>query len=531
MVPILRRLVLRVGKNSPHTRVVTLLALSAVLLAALALRLYLLAGPQTELEGDEAIVGLMARHILQGERPLFYYMQPYMGSLEAYLAAGVFALLGSSTLALRLVPLAAALLFTSLVFATGYRIGGLAAAVLSAAYVAVPPAFLALWSLKARGGYIDILALGQLLILLALRIGKRRSVLLWEAALLGLLSGVGLWTNLLIGVYLVPLAVYLALTLRRVVLGPWLPAAAVGCLAGAYPLLEYNLSHGFATADAMFGGSWSLTEAPPYLRQFGRVSLPILAGLAQASSSQRLFWPSFWASPAGQLPVALTVAVVFLLVALLGARRLPDLLRGGARAGDGQNLLVLLLVVVPAVFIVSKFRELVTEPRYLLPLYSAVPLLALAILRTRRVGRWWAPSLAVALLALNLYSVATLDPVLNLPDTAVGSRAANRAELSEFLLSRGLDRVYTDYWIGYPLAFESKERVLPSVLSGGFNRYIPYAYQVSIAANPAFVFVEGSREERAFVDLLKERGVTAKRDVVSIYSVYWQATPLDRVRP
>ena len=191
MVPILRRLVLRVGKNSPHTRVVALLALSAVLLAALALRLYLLAGPQTELEGDEAIVGLMARHILQGERPLFYYMQPYMGSLEAYLAAGVFALLGSSTLALRLVPLAAALLFTSLVFATGYRIGGLAAAVLSAAYVAVPPAFLALWSLKARGGYIEILALGQLLILLALRIGKRRSVLLWEAALLGLLSGVG----------------------------------------------------------------------------------------------------------------------------------------------------------------------------------------------------------------------------------------------------------------------------------------------------------------------------------------------------
>jgi hypothetical protein len=32
---------------------------------------------------DEAIVGLMARHMLQGERPLFFYGQAYLGSLDA----------------------------------------------------------------------------------------------------------------------------------------------------------------------------------------------------------------------------------------------------------------------------------------------------------------------------------------------------------------------------------------------------------------------------------------------------------------
>ena len=99
-------------------------ALLAVLLLALGLRWLLLLGPHGEMEADEAIVGLMGLHILQGERPAFYYMQPYMGSLEAYLAAGSFALLGSSPLTLKLVPLLASVAFVGLIYATGVRIGG-----------------------------------------------------------------------------------------------------------------------------------------------------------------------------------------------------------------------------------------------------------------------------------------------------------------------------------------------------------------------------------------------------------------------
>ncbi len=507
------------------------LALVAVLLAALALRLYLLAGPQTELEGDEAIVGLMARHILQGERPVFYYMQPYMGSLEAYMAAGMFALLGSSTFALKLVPLIAALLFTALIFATGYRLGGLASAVLSGLLVAIPPAFLALWSLKARGGYIEIMVFGQLMILLTMRIAKRGTVLLWEAGLLGLLAGLALWTNPLIGVYMLPIAIYLLLALRKKVVGVWLVPAAAGVFVGAYPLLEYNLTHRLATADAMLGGGWSLREAPHYLGEFFRVSLPILAGFAQASSSQQLFWPRFASSWAGHSQVAVGLAIFSLAVLAAGGRALLDLLRGRSQGNSGKSLLVLLLVVVPTVFVVSKFRDLVTEPRYLLPLYSGIPLIAAAILETRRVRAWLPPLLAAVILIGNLLSIATLDPALNLPDTAIGSRAANRAELIDFLLSRGLNRVYTDYWIAYPLAFESGERVVPSVISGGFNRYIPYAYEVSVAPNPAFVFIDGSPEEKAFVDRMQERGVVAKSEKVSIYRVFWAATPLDLARP
>ena len=53
---------------------------------------------------DTATVGLMGIRILQGERPLFYYGQNYMGALEAYVAAALFRLFGVSTTVLSLAP-------------------------------------------------------------------------------------------------------------------------------------------------------------------------------------------------------------------------------------------------------------------------------------------------------------------------------------------------------------------------------------------------------------------------------------------
>jgi len=47
----------------------------------------------TPFNADEAIVALMARHINQGNIPVFFYGQAYMGSLDPMLVAiGLFAL-------------------------------------------------------------------------------------------------------------------------------------------------------------------------------------------------------------------------------------------------------------------------------------------------------------------------------------------------------------------------------------------------------------------------------------------------------
>nr|HMN61443.1 hypothetical protein [Anaerolinea sp.] len=67
--------------------------LIVILMVSAAWKIILLALDVVPLNSDEAIVGLMARHILLGERPIFFYGQSYMGSLDAFLVAAGFRLL------------------------------------------------------------------------------------------------------------------------------------------------------------------------------------------------------------------------------------------------------------------------------------------------------------------------------------------------------------------------------------------------------------------------------------------------------
>src|SRR6266581_3325387 len=162
--------------------------LVCLLLVGLGLRLAVIASPLGEIDGDEGVVGLMARHIaFLGERPVFYWGQPYLGSLEAFSAAALFRLFDSSTLLLKLVPTAYSLAFLALSAAVARRMFGTGPALATAAYLAVPPAMWAVWSTKARGGYAELLCLGEALLCVSLALARspnRRLALLW-----GILAG------------------------------------------------------------------------------------------------------------------------------------------------------------------------------------------------------------------------------------------------------------------------------------------------------------------------------------------------------
>src|SRR5574344_689667 len=87
-----------------------------ILFIAFALRLDFLIANNFTLDSDEAIVGLMAKHINEGKTsPIFYYGQHYLGSLEAYAVAGLFKFFGFSAIALKAVPLIFSLIFVVLV--------------------------------------------------------------------------------------------------------------------------------------------------------------------------------------------------------------------------------------------------------------------------------------------------------------------------------------------------------------------------------------------------------------------------------
>src|SRR5919202_1952521 len=138
------------------------IGLLAMLLVGLVLRLAIIASPLGEIDGDEAVVGLMARHIaFVGERPVFYWGQPYLGSLEAFSAAPLFRVFDSSTFVLKLVPAAYSLGFLGLSAILARRLFGPGAGLATAAYLALPPSMWAVWSARARGGSAELLFLGE----------------------------------------------------------------------------------------------------------------------------------------------------------------------------------------------------------------------------------------------------------------------------------------------------------------------------------------------------------------------------------
>jgi hypothetical protein len=501
--------------------------LAALVLVGAGLRLAILASPLGELDADEAVVGLMARHIaFLAETPVVYYGQQYLGSLEAFTAAPIFKLFNSSTVELKLIPVAYSLGFLVLSALLARRIAGDGPALVTAAYLALPPSMWAVWSTKARGGYAELLFLGEALLLVTLYLASRsrpRLALLW-----GFVAGLAFWTHLLAIVYVGPALLYLVLRRRRNWRLTELGAGALGAVVGAAPLLIYNLRTGFPTIGAMMQPADLPLDPWAQLLRFFRVGVPVLAGLGQPTTSADMFDRDWMLRPAGHLSLALLLLAVLVAAVLVHWPAVRALVTSETTVDTAPALLIFVAICVPPVVALTRFGFFVSEPRYALPLYSTVPLLASAIWRLPAVGR----GLAVAgLLALNLASLLTSNALLWRPEQAVESDASTRAALVQQLVSEDRHQLYTDYWIAYPIMFETRETVLGYVIDGGFNRYIPPADNVQRTPNAVWVFIRGSDEEQEFLDRLAAAGGTARTEDVDIYRVYEDVTPDAAMRP
>src|ERR1700687_5156664 len=75
------------------------------LLVAVATRVWLTIHTHGIIEGDEALLGLQAEQILRGSHPIYFWAQPYMGTLEAHLVALLFWIAGPSARILRVEPM------------------------------------------------------------------------------------------------------------------------------------------------------------------------------------------------------------------------------------------------------------------------------------------------------------------------------------------------------------------------------------------------------------------------------------------
>ncbi|MFN7954585.1 MAG: hypothetical protein U0610_22875 [bacterium] len=504
--------------GSPRWRHPVVPWLALVTLAA-ALRATLIALDHgVTLDSDEAVIGLMARHILaHGARPIFFYGQEYMGAFEAYVAAAAFALAGASTLALKGTMLVLDLLLVLSFVALGRAALDRRAGWLAGLYAALAPAFLAIYGLKARGGYVETVLVGNLLFAGAASLGKLAPRACAVRALtLGALAGLGFWTHTLVALYFpVAALIWLASGAQARRLQP-IALALAGALVGSAPFWWRNAHTGFQS----FGNvSWvDGATAWRHLLELLRVGLPTVLGA-------RPIWAFEEIAPAAGIAFALVNA----WLALASVRRSlrPDVEPARRAVVLGAWATALLALAVDAK---SVFGAESREPRYLFPVYTALGLsfgIAAADAWQRRQRA--VQLLCVALLGGHLFGIARQDPALMLGISA-GQRVAQRNDRLLALLDKlGIRSIYTDYWVSYRLAFESGERIRARPYGHVVVERIPaMSAEVEGDPNPAFVLLGDAAS--GFRAALERRGLGFRERAAGPYRVFYRVEGLDEVR-
>lgn len=493
--------------------------LVALLALASVVRISLLATDHgVTLDSDEAIIGLMARHILErGARPVFFYGQEYMGAFEAYAAAAVFAVAGASTAALKATMVVLDLAMVGSFVLAGRVLLDRRAGLVAGLYAAVPPAFLAIYGLKARGGYVETLTIGNLLLAGAFGLasveGQRRQLL---ALGLGAVAGFGFWTHTLVALYFPAVAAGWLLSTCRSTWARTLPAATAGALLGGAPFWWRNIETGLAS----FGNvHWvGAGEAAAQLGGLVKDALPVVIGA-------RGIWSFEEAMPGITLGLA-ALNVAFAFGSFVGAGT-SDRRSRRVRALGLVWLTALVSLVVDAA---SAYGGETREPRYLFPMYSALALsFGAAFSSAWAAGRRWIAVVAAALLAGHAVGIVRQDPHLMLGISAGQRVARSNARLLDVLEKLHVRSVYTDYWVSYRLVFESGERIRARPFGHVVVERMPeMSAAVDEDPNPAFVLLGDAAA--GFRAALVKKGLAFREREVGPYRVFYRVEGLEQVR-
>ena len=432
-----------------------LFVLAILVMVGAAMRLSLLTALNFVVDGDEAIVGLMAKHIIEGRTlPTFYYGQHYMGSFEPIMVALLFDVFGVSSAALKIVPFAFSLLMIALVYELGRLCAGVSAARLAGLFTALGPSTLIEWSGKARGGFIELVCIGAGALILALHWHGAASIDKTRTFLIGLLLGFGWWTNNQIIYFMLPVALVMLLGCREIaatsgkslfaLLAITATTGVIGFFIGGAPFWIYNLTHEFSSFG-IFGRA-HLKDLPQHITGLFGEALPILLGA-------RRFWQEVDLFPFASL---LTYTLYALLLIALIVKT------GIVRSLRTIWILLFFCITCGAVFVCSSFGWLSQAPRYLLPMYVGIfPLAATAVVIWYRYYAPFGIVAAIAVLSLNLASNFLGGRALpGEPIVFNGERVArDHSDLISWLKQHNISWVRTNYWIGYRLAFETNEAV------------------------------------------------------------------------
>jgi hypothetical protein len=451
-------------------------ALPAIVLLAVVVRIpFWVEALRTPLDGDSAIIGLMARHPLASAT---MWGQPYGSPVEAWLALPVLHAFGFTPAALRLVYF---LLGLALVPAGAWlaRQVDPKCALPVAFLLACPSPYFLLLSALPPPLYPTALLLATLLIGVTLTLvrASERALPPGRVApwLWGGLAGLSLWTHLMTASVVAASGLYLLRRSRSARL--WIPAA-LALLAASAPLWMR------AVRDPGALRIVSLSDRQEGTMEHLRALLPEIhrpiTGLLGAHVP--------WVADDADFVVFAPTAIAFALVAVHGLLLVGAIAGGATRGAPG---LLLGVVVLASAAFPLPVRAGPNAIRFLSVAY--VPLVCLVCWVAAVKGNpRRAFIVALALAGLNLTVGVRLLQAWRTADRAQAPfLLPDLRPLRQALDERGIRRVYTSYGPAYRLTFESGERIVATQpWNERFLHYpMPYLDEVRFAHGVAWVLL------------------------------------------
>ena len=333
-----------------------------VIAVAFGLRVWIIRGPLGSVNADEAVTGLMARALLDGDFSTFYWQQQYGGTVEIIPFAALVAALGDRA-AIVVLPLLESLVIGWLLFVVARRRLGGQLALATVALAAVFPAASVWFTTRAMLFYQPVIIAGLGALVLAEQLAEDevdRRGRAWRWVALGFLLGVGWWASTQVLFFAIPVVVWLVV--RRGFRSWRGPVAAVGgFVVGAGPWLVHNLRTEGGSLRDLPGGQGSYVD---HLRVQVEAGWPMAVGLRRPFDERWIL--EGWGWP---LAIVAIVAAGAVVVAFARSRRI-------------RSPLALVLVCFPLVHALAPSSYYVGTGRYYLFVMPAIAYAIVAALST-----------------------------------------------------------------------------------------------------------------------------------------------------
>ncbi|MDP8217723.1 MAG: discoidin domain-containing protein [Candidatus Theseobacter exili] len=484
--------------------------------AGFALRLGYLLSIKDVLDPDEAVIGLIGRHILEGQFPIFMYGQAYIGTLEPLLISPFFYFFGANPFTLRLPALILSSIFPFLIGFYAYRLYGKTEGIFAFILGAIGPVYLTGLSIISWGNYVENLVFTSLVLIITNEIVfrtekgdlKRRR---WLFAGLGLIAGIGWWSHPSIVVPLAVCALFIFLDDKMFFLKMHFWIAVVCFVLGSLPLWIYNFQNGYITMDLLFKSG-----GPFRIKQFFKLFSHLLQN---ALGVDRFISAKFILR--GKLVRYVSSLHFWVLLGLLGVffatrlKRIIAPLTFNLKKADGSSMLVVHWLLFSYVFCTTRYGADNEAIRYLLPLFATIiPALSVGLSWIWKRTRLLASVILGLIIVLNIIGHFYAFSENKTPYGQQSFGIRSDAEIINFLKMKGITEFYGKHRYWTTVSFITGEKITGSdahpfrtlLPDPRYNRYPRFANKVDNSENAAWIIKKSNKKR--FETVLK--GLKAK---------------------